>query len=168
MIYKRGAVYWYKFRWTVKRQEVASENYRIRKSARTSNLKRAREVEEEHRRALRLGLVHPAEPWPKLKPQVPQIPTLREFTKQFLAYVAVQKKSGTARFYGICANRVLRFAALANALLSEITGEAVSKYAHWRRSTSASSCCSRTRRATGPTSCRARASCSTATRCGTA
>lgn len=137
MIYKRGAVYWYKFRWTVKRQEVASENYRIRKSARTSNLKRAREVEEEHRRALRLGLVHPAEPWPKLKPQVPQIPTLREFTKQFLAYVAVQKKSGTARFYGICANRVLRFAALANALLSEITGEAVSKYAHWRRSTSA-------------------------------
>src|SRR5438034_2015135 len=137
MIYKRGAVYWYKFRWTVKRQQVASENYRIRKSARTSNLKRAREVEEEHRRALRLGLVHPAEPWPKLKPQVPQIPTLREFTKQFLAYVAVQKKSGTARFYGICANRVLRFAALANALLSEITGEAVSKYAHWRRSTSA-------------------------------
>src|SRR5207249_11157918 len=95
MIYKRGAVYWYKFRWTVKRQEVASENYRIRKSARTSNLKRAREVEEEHRRALRLGLVHPAEPWPKLKPQVPQIPTPPQFTKQFLAYVAVQKKSGT-------------------------------------------------------------------------
>src|SRR6266487_4670726 len=85
MIYKRGAVYWYKFRWTVKRQEVASENYRIRKSARTSTLKRAREVEEEHRRALRLGLVDPAEPWPKLKPQVPQIPTLREFTRQFLA-----------------------------------------------------------------------------------
>ena len=34
------------------------------------------------------------------------------------------------------------------------------------RSTSASSCCSRTRRATGPTSCRAPASCSTPTRSG--
>jgi len=44
MIYKRGAVYWYKFRWTVKQQDGANENYRIRKSARTSNLKRAREV----------------------------------------------------------------------------------------------------------------------------
>ena len=35
------------------------------------------------------------------------------------------------------------------------------------RSTSGSSCCSRTRRATGPTSCRAPASCCTRTRCGT-
>jgi integrase len=136
MTYKRGGVYWYKFRWTLKVQDGTSENYLVRKSARTSNVKRARETEEEHRRALRLGLVHPAEPWPKPKPQTPHVPTLREFTKQFLAYVAVQKKSGTARFYEVCANRVLRFSALADALLSEITGEAVSKYAHWRRSTS--------------------------------
>jgi integrase len=134
--YKRGGVYWYKFRWTMKQQEGDSENYLIRKSAHTSNLKRAREVEEEHRRALRLGLAHPAEPWPKPKPQAPQIPTLREFTKQFLAYVKVQKKSGTARFYEVCSNRVLRFSALADALLSDITGETVRKYAHWRKSTS--------------------------------
>jgi integrase len=136
MTYKRGGVYWYKFRWTLKVQDGPSENYLIRKSARTFNVKRAREAEEEHRRALRLGLVHPAEPWPKAKPQTPQIPTLREFTKQFLAYVAVQKKSGTARFYRVCTNRVLRFSTLADALLSEITSETVSKYAHWRRSTS--------------------------------
>lgn len=136
MIYKRGSVYWYKFRWTLKSQEGPSENYLIRKSARTANLKRSREMEEEHRRALRLGLVHPADPWPKLTAPVPQVPTLREFTKQFFAYIAVQKKPGTARFYGVCANRVLRFPALADAQLSEITGEAVSKYAHWRRSTS--------------------------------
>ena len=25
MIYKRGAVYWYKFRWTVKRQQVLAK-----------------------------------------------------------------------------------------------------------------------------------------------
>jgi Phage integrase SAM-like domain len=136
MTYKGGGVYWYKFRWTLKLQDGARENYLVRKSARTSNVKRAREAEEEHRRALRLGLVHPAEPWPKAKPQTPQVPTLRVFTKDFLAYVAVQKKPGTARFYKICANRVLRFSALADALLPEITGEAVSKYAHWRRITS--------------------------------
>jgi hypothetical protein len=59
MTYKRGGVYWYKFRWSLKLQDGASENYLVRKSARTSNVKRAREMEEEHRRALRMGLVHP-------------------------------------------------------------------------------------------------------------
>jgi hypothetical protein len=135
MTYKRGRVYWYKFRWTLKLQDGTRENNLIRKSARTNNVKRAREVEEEHRRALRLGLVHPAEPWPKPRPKTPQIPTLREFTEQFVAYVTVQKKSGTARFYEVCANRLLRFPALANALLPDITSEVVSKYSHWRRST---------------------------------
>jgi integrase len=136
MTYKRGGVYWYKFRWTLKLQDGTKESYLVRKSARTSNVKRAREVEEEHRRALRMGTIHPAEPWPTPKPQTPQIPTLREFAKQFLDYVTVQKKSGTARFYKVCAKRVLRFSMLADAFLSEITGEAVSKYAYWRRSTS--------------------------------
>jgi integrase len=136
MTYKRGGVYWYKFRWTLKLKDGARENYLLRKSARTSNLKRAREAEEEHRRALRLGLVHPTEPWPKPKTQTPQVPTLRAFTKQFLAYVTVQRKPGTARFYKVCANKVLCFSMLADSLLSEITGEVVSKYAHWRKSTS--------------------------------
>jgi integrase len=70
---------------------------------------------------------------PKLK--APQIPSLRAFTVQFLAYVCVQKKAGTARFYKVSANRLLRFPMLADALLSEINSEVVSKYAHWRRST---------------------------------
>jgi integrase len=135
-IYKRGEVYWYKFRWTIKPQDSQSENYLIRQSARTGNIKRAREMQDEHRRALRLGHIHPAEPWPKPKQQAPKIPTLREFTRQFLAYVEVQRKSGTARFYRVCSNRVLRFSALADALLTEITGEVVSKYSHWRKSTS--------------------------------
>ena len=85
MIYKRGAVYWYKFRWSLKVDDGTRETYLIRKSARTRNLKRAREVEEEHRRVLRLGMIHPADAWPKPKAQVPQIPTVRDFTKQFLA-----------------------------------------------------------------------------------
>jgi integrase len=136
MIYKRGGVYWYKFRWTLRVQDGPSENYLVRKSARTCNVKRAREAEEEHRRALRLGLVHPADPWPKPERQRPQVPTLRDFTKQFLNYVVVQKKSGTARFYKVCVNRLLCFSPLVDALLPEITGEAVSKYAYWRKSTS--------------------------------
>src|SRR5579872_5839241 len=136
MTYKRGGVYWYKFRWTLKQPDGPSENYLVRKSARTNNIKRAREVEEEHRRALRLGLVHPADPWPKKKPQAREIPTLRDFTKQFIAYVEIQKKSGTAQFYKTCLNRVLHFSALADSLVSEITSESVSKYSHWRRTTS--------------------------------
>lgn len=137
MTYKRGGVYWYKFRWTVKGAGGVKESHTIRKSARTANLKRAREVEEEHRRALRLGQIHPADHWPAPKMQVPQVPTLREFTKQFLNFVEVQKKPGTKRFYTICSNRVLRFPPIADAKLTDITGELISHYAQWRRSTSA-------------------------------
>jgi len=54
-------------------------------------------------------MIHPADPWPAPEKQAPQVPTLREFTNQFLAYVEVQKKAGTKRFYEICSNRVLRF-----------------------------------------------------------
>jgi integrase len=57
---------------------------------------------------------------------------LRDFTKQFVAFVNVQKKEGTARFYKVSANRLLTFTPLADAKLSDITGELVSKYSHWR------------------------------------
>ncbi len=134
---KKGRNYQYKFHWTIKRPDGSREHYLIRRSARTANLKKAREVEEEHRRALRLGQIHPADPWPTPKQQAPKMPTLREFSKQFLTFVEVQKKAGTARFYKSRTNRILRYSPLADALLSDITGELVSKYAHWRRSTSA-------------------------------
>ena len=137
MIYKRGGVYWYKFRWTVKGENDANVNYLIRKSARATNKKDAGDAENEHKRALRLGMIHPADPWPTPEKQAPQVPTLREFTKQFLAYVEVQKKAGTKRFYEICSNRVLRFGPLADAVLTDVTGELIGKYAQWRRSTSA-------------------------------
>ena len=137
MIYKRGGVYWYKFRWTVKGENDSNVNYLIRKSARATNKKDAGDAENEHKRALRLGMIHPADPWPAPQEQAPQVPTLREFTKQFLAYVEVQKKAGTKRFYEICSNRVLRFGPLADAVLTDVTGELIGKYAQWRRSTSA-------------------------------
>ena len=136
MLYKRGGVYWYKFHWTIKVEDGTRENFLIRKSARTGSKKRAGEVEDEHRRALRLGQIHPADPWPAPKPRTPQVPTLREFSRQMLSFVKVQKKSGTYRFYNVCTNRLLRFPNLADVLLSEITSELVSKYAEWRRNTS--------------------------------
>jgi len=82
-------------------------------------------------------MIHPADPWPAPEKQAPRVPTLREFTKQFLAYVEVQKKAGTKRFYEICSNRVLRFSPLADAALTDVTGELIGNYAQWRRSTSA-------------------------------
>ena len=136
MLYKRGGVYWYKFHWSIKGENGKRESYLIRKSARTGNKKKAGEVQDEHKRALRLGQIHPADPWPAPKPKAPQVPTVREFTTQFLSFVQVQKKAGTRRFYGICANRVLKFNPLADAVLTDVTGELISKYAQWRRSTS--------------------------------
>jgi integrase len=135
VIYKRGGQYWYKFRWTLKSKGAPSENYVIRRSARTTNKKKACEVEEEHRRALRLGQIHPADTWPTPQPQVAQIPDLQSFAKQFTDYVRVQKKAGTVRFYCIAKDRILAFLPLATCLISEITGELVGKYAQWRRST---------------------------------
>lgn len=45
----------------------------------------------------------------------------------------VQKKAGTRRFYGICVNRILKSGALADAVLTNVTGEWIGKYAQWRR-----------------------------------
>ena len=55
MIYKRGKVYWYNFRWSLKNEDGTVESFRIVKSAKTTNKNDAKNVEDEHRRALRLG-----------------------------------------------------------------------------------------------------------------
>jgi integrase len=135
MTYKRGGVYWYKFRWTITNAEGKHENYMIRKSARTSNVKRARDVEEEHRRALRMGEIHPADSWPKVEQQAPEIPSLRVFSEQFKGFAKLHTKAGTAKFYSDAIVRVLRFPTLADAQLSEVNSELVGKYAQWRKST---------------------------------
>ena len=132
MIYKRGNVYWYKFKWTVRSEDGTKESYEIRKSARTSNKRDAKEVEEEHRRAIRLGLIHPLDRWPK--PPAPQAPRFREFVSRFLEHARLHTKASTATFYNECAQRVLQFELLANALMTEITSEMISKYASWRKS----------------------------------
>jgi integrase len=131
MLYKRGKVYWYNFRWSIKQADGTVESFRIRQSAKTQNKNAAKGVEEEHRRALRLGEIHPNDPWPKAATIGP--PIFRAFAKEFLQYVKTNTKPGTHTFYSVCLDRLLTFAAIADAPLDAITGETVSRYARHRQ-----------------------------------
>lgn len=131
MIYRRGKVYWYNFRWSLKQQDGTVESFRIRQSAKTENKKAAKDVEDEHRRALRHGEIHPNDPWPKPAASAP--PIFRAFAKEFLQYAKTHTKPGTHTFYSVCLERLLTFAAVADAPLDAITGETVSRYARHRQ-----------------------------------
>ena len=131
MIYKRGKAYWYNFRWSIKNADGTNESFRIVKSARTQKRKDAEEAENEHRRALRLGEIHPNDPWPK--PAITAPPVFRAFAKEFLQYAKTHTKPGTHTFYSVCLDRLLTFAAIADAPLNAITGETVSRYARHRQ-----------------------------------
>jgi integrase len=101
------------------------------KSAKTTNKNDAKNVEDEHRRALRLGEIHPNDPWPKQAASAP--PVFRAFSKEFLQYAKTHTKPGTHTFYSVCLDRLLTFAAIADAPLNAITGETVSRYARHRQ-----------------------------------
>jgi integrase len=131
MLYKRGKVYWYNFRWSIKQADGTVESFRIRQTAKTQNRNAAKDVEEEHRRALRLGEIHPNDPWPKAATIGP--PIFRAFAREFLQYVKTNTKPGTHTFYSVCLDRLLTFAAIADAPLDAITGETVSRYARHRQ-----------------------------------
>jgi site-specific recombinase XerD len=131
MIYKRGQQAWYRFKWTVKHADGTRENFLIQRSAHTSSKLKAREVEEEHRRALRLGQVHPKDSWPPLKPA--EAPTVREFSARFLKHSGLHTKPGTARFYSACVDNLLRYSPLAECRLSNVNGELANRYAMWRQ-----------------------------------
>ena len=131
MIYKRGKSYWYNFRWTIKIADGTNESFRIVKSAKTQNRADAKDVENEHRRALRLGEIHPTDPWPKLTASVP--PVFRVFAKEFLQYAKMHTKPGTHTFYKGSLGRLLTFAAVADAPLNAITGDLAGRYARHRQ-----------------------------------
>ena len=131
MIYKRGKSFWYKFRWCVKHEDGTRENFMIRRPAKVRNRKDAGEVEREHRRALSLGQIHSNDPWPKPAASAP--PEFRAFAKGFLQYAKTHTKQGTFTFYDVALNRLLTFAAIADAPLDVITGETVSRYARHRQ-----------------------------------
>src|SRR5215472_7782880 len=131
LIYKRGKTYWYNFRWTVRNPDETNESFRIVKSAKTQNKGDAKDVEDEHRRALRLGEIHPRDPWPKVTATAP--PVFRSFSKEFLQYAKTHTKPGTHRFYESCLERLLALATIADAPLNAITGELASRYARHRQ-----------------------------------
>ena len=131
MLYKRGKTYWYNFRWSLRNADSSIESFRIRQSARTANKQDAKTVQDEHRRALRLGEIHPRDPWPKPTAVAP--PIFRAFAKEFLQYAKTHTKPGTHTFYDGCLERLLAFAAIADTPLNAITGDLASKYARHRQ-----------------------------------
>jgi hypothetical protein len=131
MIYKRGNSLWYKFRWMSEKADGTTRCVVVRRRARVKTRKDAKSIENEHRRALSMGLVHPRDPWPKPFANGP--PTLRAFAKEFLQHAKSQTRQGTHGFYSGCLNRLLTFAAIADASLDTITGDVVSRYARHRQ-----------------------------------
>lgn len=132
MLYRRGRVYWYKIKVTRTETDGTRREYVIRRPAHTRREREAQKVEEEHRRALRLGQVHPLDPWPPAAP--PQAPTLKDFSKRFLKHVRLHAKASTATFYETCLNRALPFHPLSEIPMSAVTGELVAKYVRFRQS----------------------------------
>jgi len=131
MIFKRGKAYWYNFRWTITNADGTKESFRIVKSARAKNRNDAKAAEDEHRRALRLGDIHPRDPWPQPTASAP--PIFRAFAKEFLQYANTHTKPGTVTFYEGCLDRLLAFAAIADAPLNAIRSEQASRYARHRQ-----------------------------------
>ena len=131
MLYKRGKTWCYNFRWSLRNPDGSTESFRIRQSAKAGNKQDAKEAEDEHRRALRLGEIHPRDPWPK--PSVNAPPIFRSFAKEFLQYAKTHTKPGTHTFYEGCLERLLAFAAIADSPLNAITGDLASRYARHRQ-----------------------------------
>lgn len=132
MISKRGKTYWYNFRWTVKNADGTKESFRIRQSAKATNRDDAKTAEDEHRRALRLGEIHPRDPWPPIK--ITATPAIfRNFSQEFLAYAKTHTKAGTVTFYDGCLERLLAFAAIADSPLDAINNDLASRYARHRQ-----------------------------------
>ncbi len=131
MVYKRGNSLWYGFRFSIKRADGSKENFMIRRPAKVTNRKDAKDVEREHRRALSLGQLHPNDPWPKPTTSAP--PIFRAFSKEFLSYAETNTKPGSHTFYKVCMDRLLTFAPIADATLDAITGDVVSRYARHRQ-----------------------------------
>ena len=131
-LYRRGRVWWYKFKWTLKHKNGQREYFEIQRSAHTRRQRVAEEIEREHQDALSKGRVHPVDAWPPVHKRQ-KTPTLREFSGEFLQHVRLHTKAGTARFYAGCLGRILAFAPLAESPLAEIGGDRLDGFIAWRK-----------------------------------
>jgi integrase len=132
VVYRRGKVYWYRIKITRAEPDGTSREYLIRRPAHTRRQREAQNIEDEHRRALRLGQVHPLDPWPPAAP--PQAPTLKDFSERFLKHIRLHAKASTATFYNTCLKRTLPFHPLSEIPMSTVTTELVAKYVRFRQS----------------------------------
>jgi len=131
MLHKRGRFYSYKFKWSVLLPDGSREHFQIRRSTRSPNKKDALLMQEDHRRALAMGLIHPRDPWPR--PATPTAPTFRNFTTRFLEHCESHNRPKTVRFYRQAIQRVLQTPILENMRMTDVTPETVSKYVVFRR-----------------------------------
>ena len=114
-IYKRGAIYWYKFMW---------DGQIIRESTRQGNDKVARQMEAAHRTSLAKGEVGIREK--------KSIPTLAEFCEHRVEPWAKHRSSWI--WYRSGMRALLRHKALASLRLNEIRGEQAGDFAARRQS----------------------------------
>jgi integrase len=131
MVYLRGNVYWYKIRMTLTETDGERRKHTVRRSAYTSLKREAKDLEHEHRKALRRGEVHPRDPWPPAAR--PQAPTLKDFSKEFLEFARQHTKSDTVVFYESCLNRSLVYRPLSEVPMSDVTGGLITKYISFRQ-----------------------------------
>jgi hypothetical protein len=131
MIYQRGRTYWYKFTWIIKHRDGTLRSFVIRRSERTKDATEAEEVEPEHRRALRLGKIHPLDPW--LNPTTPEAPLLRDFSTRFLEYARQHVKESSFAFCTAAVSRLSAFPDLANEQITKIKSEVVARFASARK-----------------------------------
>ncbi len=131
MLYKRGKTYWYNFRWSLRNAGGTTENFRIVKSARTQNKQDAKDAEEEHRRALRLGEIHPRDPWPKPRP-LPR-PSSARSQGNSCSTPGRTRSQGRTRFTKAAWKGFWHSLLSQMPRLNAITGDLASKYARHRQ-----------------------------------
>lgn len=133
-VFKRGRLYWYKFRWSVRTTNGNKDSYLIRRSAKTSSKRKAEAQEEDHRAALRRGVIHPLDPFPKVERPALKPLTLLEYSDVVLRHVALRAKPRTLDFYKQCLKRVEKFPRLGHAPVGSVTADLIEAYIDWRHS----------------------------------
>jgi integrase len=118
-VYKRGAIWWYKFNWN---------GEPIRESTKQSNKRTAEQMEATHKTSLAKGEVG-------LRDRKPA-PTLRQFAEgDFLPFArsTFASKQKTLTYYKSGVKSLLAFEKLADARLDTITGETIGGFIAKRR-----------------------------------
>ncbi len=117
-IYKRGGIWWYKFKW---------QGLLVRESTKQGNDRVARQMEAAHRTSLAKGEVGIRDKKP--------IPTLEEFCKKrFESWVQSTTSAKTWRdFYRVGLLAIKNYPALANLPLNSITSEKAADFARHRQ-----------------------------------